>query len=693
MYKKSLKIIFVIINIVVVVLVFAYFVKQDNIEKTEREFSMDEDYSMVKFPNYANNTKDYIKELEAIEKTSRQLHIPYVKRTYYFGSGMNYKNYKYSNNIQEVCFEANNLENSILRKNFSINLENGKIYSTQKYNNSIKIPKYSNVDFTVKRISFTKKPKSREGIFFIQTQNNIKLEAFYKQLSLNYNKLFDTDYSEKAFRPEMIYSTSDDLMLNNNVYSIVLVLIILQIIIFTAYIFSFSSDDIVYRLLGFSTRDILRIVFIKQLVYSTFIPMIIGIIFEFVTKRISIMGKSITAIAVLFIFETIFAYYLLKFINKVSISSLVSSTKWYKYILAVVFSIKGILLGIILLGIFPLVNAQYQYFNNTFSSSNQPYDKYATFYPYDQGYNEEINPSASIKIASQKLYPKMNKDGAIYIDTSAMSKENSKIMRNADVNPNYLKFNPLYDLNNKKIVVSDAEHKKVILIPLKYKKYERAIREYYRKFYKLKPHIILLKNDQPIYNTEGKRVVGYTYIDIKTLGNNENYNLFTGKVDDTLKIPLHSLTPVKLYMKYDRLLSKYNFKDNLPQMIEANSNKQNEKMFLENSKKTLLPMILNVVVLITISVIMIYLYFAIYGYDYAVKRINGVSYIRRSCNYWLMWIIEIVLLGLFQNIYIESLLKIPSLILFLIVTISDLLINVVGAQIFSGNALRRFLSE
>lgn len=166
MYKKSLKIIFVIINIVVVVLVFAYFVKQDNIEKTEREFSMDEDYSMVKFPNYANNTKDYIKELEAIEKTSRQLHIPYVKRTYYFGSGMNYKNYKYSNNIPEVCFEANNLENSVLRKNFSINLENGKIYSTQKYNNSIKIPKYSNVDFTVKRISFTKK-QNLERVYFL----------------------------------------------------------------------------------------------------------------------------------------------------------------------------------------------------------------------------------------------------------------------------------------------------------------------------------------------------------------------------------------------------------------------------------------------------------------------------------------------------------------------------------------------
>lgn len=139
MYKKSLKILFVVINIIVVSTVFVCLIKQDNIKQTEREFDMTKEYTMIKFPQCTINTQDYIKELKAIEKTSKELNIPYVKRTYYFGSGIDYKNYNYSNNFRKVLFESNTLRKSGLSKKFGVNFKDNMIYSTEKNINAIKI--------------------------------------------------------------------------------------------------------------------------------------------------------------------------------------------------------------------------------------------------------------------------------------------------------------------------------------------------------------------------------------------------------------------------------------------------------------------------------------------------------------------------------------------------------------------------
>ena len=694
MYKKSLKILFVVINIIVVSTVFVCLIKQDNIKQTEREFDMTKEYTMIKFPQYTINTQDYIKELKAIEKTSKELNIPYVKRTYYFGSGIDYKNYNYSNNFRKVLFESNTLRKSGLSKKFGVNFKDNMIYSTEKNINAIKIKKYSDVDFTIKHISLVKKPISREGIFFIKTKDSFQINKFYKYLCLNYNNLFSTKYTLNSFKPKMIYPTSQDLMLDNgNMHSILIALIVFQVIVFLTYILVFSNDNIIYRLLGLSTSEIIQRIVIKQLIYSCFFAVFSWALYELITNRIQLIGKSLFIILILLMIETFISYVFFKFLNKIPLHLLVRSIRYSKYILGIVFSLKGILLGIVALGIFPIINAQYDFINSANSLTSQPYSKYATFYPYDQGYNEEINPTDSVKIASQKIYPKLNKNGAIYIDTSAINTENPKIMRNADINPNYLNFNPLYSLKNKRIVISDREHSKIILIPVKYKKYNNALKKYYRRFYKKNITLIFLKNNQPICNTNGKYIKNYTYIDVKTLGNKEDYNLFTGRINDTLKLPLERLTPSQLYKRYKGILSKYNFRDNLPQLVMANSERESAKAFLESSHKTIIPIIISIIVLIMISISMLYLYFVAYGHDYVIKRINGVFYFKQLGNYWVVWLIEVFLLAVYQNFCIEPLVKVSSLFLFSTIVIFDFLISIIGLKVFSSSALRRFLIE
>lgn len=87
----------------------------------------------------------------------------------------------------------------------------------------------------------------------------------------------------------------------------------------------------------------------------------------------------------------------------------------------------------------------------------------------------------------KQLYCEINKNGGIYADFEYFSPKYEKEFNETDfiprmsvsVNPNYLKTFPVKDENEKNISVSENETAVVVLVPLKYKKYESDIMEYY----------------------------------------------------------------------------------------------------------------------------------------------------------------------------------------------------------------------
>ena len=57
-----------------------------------------------------------------------------------------------------------------------------------------------------------------------------------------------------------------------------------------------------------------------------------------------------------------------------------------------------------------------------------------------QGYNEELSPMRLTKIEQKYLYPKLENDGSLFIDTSQIITSNPYYQRSVDINTNYLRF-------------------------------------------------------------------------------------------------------------------------------------------------------------------------------------------------------------------------------------------------------------
>ena len=66
------------------------------------------------------------------------------------------------------------------------------------------------------------------------------------------------------------------------------------------------------------------------------------------------------------------------------------------------------------------------------------------------------------------LYPKINSDGGLLIDTTSLNSKTLMPYRNVTINRNYLQFYPLFDSNGKKIRINKNPMRNLVLIPNKY---------------------------------------------------------------------------------------------------------------------------------------------------------------------------------------------------------------------------------
>ncbi len=123
-----------------------------------------------------------------------------------------------------------------------------------------------------------------------------------------------------------------------------------------------------------------------------------------------------------------------------------------------------------------------------------------------------------------------------------------------EVNPNYLKVNPIYDVEGEKINIDESETDYILLVPEQYMTYETKIVEYYNNLangYDRKPEttdqgikILWIKEDQKLF----------TYrIDINPINGNRVKNAIirvitesNGKIRDYDRIIAYSGNPFKI---------------------------------------------------------------------------------------------------------------------------------------------------
>lgn len=296
MFKKSLKFIFILLNMIVASLFLIYSINQYSDTHNLKQFDISADYTPFQLPEPASTTHDYLHQLAVIKKTSQKMQIHFLKRSYFTGYNSGSK-FSYNTFKQNVLFESDNLSDSLLSNYFGHHFQSGKVYSTAAKSNSLRLKSYGTIAFTIKEFNYQHAPQSREGIFFIQTTNPNQIEQYLELLSQNYNHEFASNYSVKDFLAPEMYPASIDLNLDSsNLRTLTLVAILFQLIFFIVYFLTFNYENGVYSLLGYSLFQKVNQLILKSLIWGNLPILLLGIFYEVSKQYYDLIFNSLSVL-------------------------------------------------------------------------------------------------------------------------------------------------------------------------------------------------------------------------------------------------------------------------------------------------------------------------------------------------------------------------------------------------------------
>lgn len=700
MFKKFLKLLLIITSTVTILLWQLFLIEQHNNIINQSRSNLSGAYIQLGLPIKATTNKKYQKIVTAISKTSEQLKIPFLKMSSYKGHGLGSKKVNYAKRIDDTTFEVSNLNSSALANIFKIKLKNNNVYSTKKFKNSILLKKYGSNDFTIKKLNIASPPQTKEGLFYLQTQDIAKVKMFRKVLSKRLNNDFNIKLNETNFKIAEVPTLEQSNSINFRQLAITMTFF--ELVLILIYCLSISRVLGIYRLLGYSIIATLKQTVLLWLIIGSGIGFLLTAISEILNKHYEIIWPifSLTIFITLVLSFIIFIIAIL--LKILPTSRLLIKRSYAKVTFAFLYIIKGILLTFILMSAIPLGELVYQYIITNTNNKSLVYSDYGVFFPSSIGYNQEdlINPENESKLLNNVIYPKINDQGGILIDTMAITGPNSSLKQQyqiVTINSNYLKFNPIYTSEGKKVKQADVIKIPTIMLKIKYKDnnhIKNKIKKYIQKDLKINnTKFIYIKNNQTIIDEIGKKIKNYGYIYVRSsLISNDYGNMFTGDGKDPLKVALHGKTPEKIYNELYPLLSKYNLSDNFPQLIRASDMQLNLLQQAEgNVLSNVISLLITVVIFITISVSLIYLYFSIFGRTCAIKQTTGISVYRSSGGLWLLWLSQIILTIIFT--FSSNQVNHSSVILFFLALCMDLVTNLISLKIFAKNAVRGLLNE
>ncbi|MGL5152957.1 MAG: DUF1430 domain-containing protein [Clostridium sp.] len=369
------------------------------------------------------------------------------------------------------------------------------------------------------------------------------------------------------------------------------------------------------------------------------------------------------------------------------------------------------------IGLIYLINIQVSNYSNIkliFDGTYKRWDNVSNYVTLNfTRLEESIVYSDKFRDDSKEIYKYFNEKGAIFADFSwftdlmkANNKEFPVYNRFCTVNPNYLLENPVYDLEDKRVYVSEDDVNWTMLVPEKYKNDERSIREYsqlwmsgYDEKFRKDIRIIWVKSNQRYftYNFEINPLEGNYVIDPVILMGTENGGLpgwnsqifnvqgnpFKAKIDEG-KSADETVRPI---------IDKFNYSSYGLQLNYAN---EQVKSNFNDYKELLIWSVISILILLTTIILVlvqnIFNFFYQYKLLLAVRHIHGYDLVEKYFEYYsiviISWIITISTVMIFKLAPKEL-----TSIIFLIGFFIEILISLIIFKFLEKNEIMKNLKK
>jgi len=588
--------------------------------------------------------------------------------------------------------------------------------STQNTSDSKQIGKIAdfagNNTFEIRTLrSMIKNNQLFNGSCYVQFNNNPKITSFINDLSNSLGVDIEAPFLAQSVLPEpyLIYIT------------VLIFYFIIMLLILYDLLKSYKKIG-VQKMHGYSTKKIwinkvmslislqIIIFFIVTLILSLFKFKEFNQLFgDFMVKLLIINGLMVF---VSFVFYSIPFIY----VNKITVSNMLKNKKPIKLIMVLNIIIKIVLMVSFII----LVNTFVQNFSRIQKEFTHSYDQWETTkgYAIIPGYeNIDINYTITKEYndKAKKIYEYFNKKGAILADfvgfhpqqREANLKPSSKPwdLDWVNINPNYLKKQPIYDASGKLISVSEEEKDYIVLIPEKYQSSEATIRKQIEFFKKGYPpddkvpmeaiKIIWTKSNQKIFsydmdvNPNDGNMVNNAFARVVTESNASNFdylrvalcggNPFKIKVDDPLN-PAATISPKLAELKLDV------YQPTISSVYDVVGSEIKQTQDLERSIGIKIIIAASFIIIIILQ--NIYNFFEVNKQRLAIQQFHGYRKIDKYKEYFILvffsWIIIFNFVMIMKKINIQEIntytssIKIQNiLILTIIFIVIELVISII----------------
>ena len=319
------------------------------------------------------------------------------------------------------------------------------------------------------------------GYCTVQFNPNVNIDSFTHDLS-------------EAINGSVTYEGLNIIESNRNHFSNYLAILVLYLVIILLILYDIlkSYKEIgIKKMLGYSTKEIwlnkvltllslqLLIAIISYAIFSIIkIQEFNALYWQFTFKIIGIYAIGI------FISFLIFSIPFLH-INKIKVSDMLKNKKPVSAIVIFNYCIKISMVAVFLILISHITN-NFTAIKNEFTNSYSQWENTKN-YVYIKGYKIQFNNGPSEEYISKlkTIYEYFNKREAILVDFSDFTPDSLKMLRQetsyswerdwVTINPNYLKENPVYDVDGNRVFIEETDNNYVTLIPDKYRSSESEI--------------------------------------------------------------------------------------------------------------------------------------------------------------------------------------------------------------------------
>lgn len=664
---------------------------QERVSRAEKSFDLSSKFTPFKIPVEMNSNKRYNEVINAVSSTANEFKLNYLKRVSYSGYLKSNGKLDYAKPINSVFFQTYTTHPTSLWENFGLK---PNVVSKKSSNLNNGINGYSAY---IMPISFSEKnPQSREGTFFLETKSSKKFSSFRASLAYRISRITKTNISSDDLlvsSPDSITSlTFDPPEQLNDIFKALLVFLFVFVVIF---IVSNSKKFAIYRLNGYSTFKTIKTSMGKTLIFS-FFGLIIVDVFSYYVSNLNIdktiIIKQVSMMIVLYIMSMIivliFQYF--NFINQIN------GKNYTRLNFIALYIVKSIFITVCLFTLAPLADLAISYYTNV-NHSNQ-YTKqndYGIFYPYITGNDPEEATLEQGKMLDDNMYSYLNSHGAIIYDDSYLKQPIADYLKFIKVNPNYLKEFPLYDTSGHSIHLDNNSRDVLLAIPVNKAKSTNArisdIKNISKQEIGRVPKIKIVYTSKRYNNgfksiNNGKNISNYVVF--VTTSNNSSFverNIMNGGgPTDGLKIPINS-SPEATYNQFKKRLIQFNYYDNYPQLIRI-SDYHHENLLMSIGDVTFQVGTISLGFLITLVLVMYValLYFKNFKRSIFIKKLNGYSNIKAYSYFWMLMIMQYLLILLLM--YLRNLFSLITVLTLLIVFIFELLVSlIVVRKINSGS--------